>query len=139
MLKEFRTFISRGNVVDLAVAVVIGAAFAGVVTSFNDGIISPIIGLIGGDDLGDLAITLDEGNAGDPTDDILLGYGLVLSALINFLLVAAAVFFLVVKPLNMLAERRKRGETAPEDSPTPSDEALLLAEIRDVLRSQSGV
>ena len=137
VLKEFRAFISRGNVVDLAVAVVIGAAFAAVVTSFVDGIVNPIIGLVGGDDLGNLGITLDENGAG-PEDDIVLGYGLVLSALINFLLVAAAIFFLVVKPLNILAERRKRGETAPEDSPTPSDEALLLAEIRDLLSARQG-
>ena len=138
MLNEFRAFISRGNVVDLAVAVVIGAAFAGVITAFTDGIINPIIGLIGGDDLSNLGITLDENVARNPADDVVLRYGLVLTAIINFLLVAAAIFFLVVKPLNILAERRKRGETAPEDSPTPSDEALLLAEIRDLMRAQSG-
>jgi large conductance mechanosensitive channel len=65
-----------------------------------------------------------------------LKWGAVLPAVIKFISVAAAVFFLIVKPLNVLAERRKRGETAPEDTPVPSDEALLLAEIRDLLQAQ---
>jgi large conductance mechanosensitive channel len=134
MLKEFKTFISRGNVVDLAVAVVIGAAFATVVASFVDGIINPIIGLIGGDDLSRLGITLKDASGTDPA--VVLQYGIVLSALINFLLVAAAIFFIVVKPLNVLAERRKRGTVPAEEAPELSDEALLLTEIRDLLRTQ---
>jgi large conductance mechanosensitive channel len=134
MFKEFKTFISRGNVVDLAVAVVIGAAFATVVASFVDGIINPIIGLVGGDDLSRLGITLKDASGADPA--VVLQYGLVLSALINFLLVAAAIFFIVVKPLNVLAERRKRGTVSAEEAPELSDEALLLTEIRDLLRTQ---
>jgi large conductance mechanosensitive channel len=134
MLKEFKTFISRGNVVDLAVAVVIGAAFATVVASFVDGIINPIIGLVGGDDLSRLGITLKDASGAGPA--VVLQYGLVLSALINFLLVAAAIFFIVVKPLNVLAERRKRGTVPAEEAPELSDEALLLTEIRDLLRTQ---
>jgi large conductance mechanosensitive channel len=130
VLKEFKAFIMRGNVVDLAVAVVIGAAFVAVVNAFVEGIINPIIGLLGGADLSTLTITLSE------SDGIYLYYGLVLSAILNFVMVAAAIFFLVVKPLNMIAERRKRGE-AVEDTPAPSDEAVLLTEIRDLLRSQA--
>jgi large conductance mechanosensitive channel len=84
-------------------------------------------------DFSDLGITLRSATDGDPA--IVLGYGAVVSAIINFLLVAAAVFFLIVKPLNAMAARRKRGEEAPEDSPAPSDEALLLADIRDLLRA----
>jgi large conductance mechanosensitive channel len=127
VFKEFKAFISRGNVVDLAVAVVIGAAFGAVVTSFVENIITPIIGIPGKNDFSTLHFTIN---------DSVFRYGLFLNALISFLSIAAAVFFFVVKPLNMLAERRKKGEVPPEESPAPSDEALLLAEIRDLLKSQ---
>ncbi|MEY2447893.1 MAG: large conductance mechanosensitive channel [Acidimicrobiaceae bacterium] len=127
MFKEFKAFIMRGNVVDLAVAVVIGAAFAAVVKSFTENLLTPIIGIFGSTDFSGLHFTVN---------DSTFGYGLFLNALITFLATAAAIFFFVVKPLNMLAERRKRGETPEEDTPAPSDEALLLAEIRDLLRSQ---
>jgi large conductance mechanosensitive channel len=137
MLKEFRQFIARGNVIDLAVAVVIGAAFTLVVNSFVDNMVNPLLGLFGGADFSDLGITLREATATDPA--IVLGYGAVISALINFLLVAAAIFFLIVKPLNAMASRRKSGEDAPEESPAPSDEALLLAEIRDLLRARQAL
>jgi len=127
VFKEFKAFIMRGNVVDLAVAVVIGAAFGAVVTSFVTNILTPIIGIPGKTDFATLHFTIN---------DSVFSYGLFLNALIAFLGVAAAVFFFVVKPLNMLAERRKRGETAEEDTPAPTDEALLLAEIRDLLKAQ---
>jgi large conductance mechanosensitive channel len=133
VFQEFKQFIVRGNVVDLAVAVVIGAAFTLVVNSLVDNIINPIIGLAGDADFSEMGITLREGTATQAP--IVLGYGAVLSAIINFVLIAAAVFFIIVKPLNALAARRKSGEEAAEDSPTPSDEALILAEIRDLLRS----
>jgi large conductance mechanosensitive channel len=134
MLQEFKKFLARGNVIDLAVAVVIGAAFTTVVNAIVDNLISPILGLLGGADFSDLVITLKSESATDPA--IVLGYGAIITALINFLLVAAAVFFLIVKPINAMAERRRRGEEAPEDTPAPSDEALLLTEIRDVLKAQ---
>ena len=127
MFKEFRAFISRGNVVDLAVAVVIGAAFGAVVTSFVENIITPIIAIPGKNDFSTLHFTIN---------DSVFRYGLFLNALISFVSIAAAVFFFVVKPLNMLAERRKRGEAPEEDTPAPSDEAVLLSEIRDLLRAQ---
>ena len=127
MFKEFRAFISRGNVVDLAVAVVIGAAFGAVVTSFVENIITPIIGIPGKNDFSTLHFTIN---------DSVFRYGLFLNALISFLSIATAVFFFVVKPLNMLAERRKRGDAPEEDTPAPSDEAVLLREIRDLLRAQ---
>lgn len=131
MLNEFKKFLLRGNVVDLAVAVVIGAAFGAVVTALVENLINPVIGLVGGQDFSDLAITLKKASGEDPA--VVLGYGAIVSAVINFVLVAGAVFFLIVKPLNMIAERRKRGQEPVEDAPLPSDEAVLLTEIRDLL------
>ena len=134
MLAEFKKFLLRGNVVDLAVAVVIGAAFGAVVTAFVNDIINPIIGLAGGHDFQALVITLKHGSHGNAADDVQLRYGAVISALINFVMVAGAVFFLVVKPLNVLAERRRRGQEAEEDA--PPTEAELLIQIRDLLAAR---
>jgi large conductance mechanosensitive channel len=127
VFKEFKTFIMRGNVVDLAVAVVIGAAFGAVVTSLVENIITPIIGIPGKTDFSTLHFTIR---------DSVFRYGLFLNALISFVSVAAAIFFFVVKPLNILAERRKRGAVPEDETPAPSDEAVLLSEIRDLLRAQ---
>ena len=127
MFKEFKAFIMRGNVVDLAVAVIIGAAFGTVVKSFTDDMVTPILGIIGSTDFSTLHFTIN---------DSTFRYGLFLNSVIAFVSIAAAIFFFVVKPLNVLAERRKRGEAAEEDTPAPSDEALILAEIRDLLRAQ---
>ncbi len=97
MLKEFRDFVLRGNVVDLAVAVVIGAAFGAVVSSLVENLITPLIGAIGGQpNFSRLSFTINGSR---------FGYGEFLNALISFLLIAAVVFFLVVKPLNELMER----------------------------------
>ena len=123
--REFKAFIMRGNVVDLAVAVVLGAAFGTVVTSLVKNIITPIIGIPGSTDFSQLHFTIHDSQ---------FLYGEFLNSLISFVSIAAAVFFFVVKPLNVLAERRKRGEAAEEDTPAPTDEALILAEIRDLLR-----
>jgi large conductance mechanosensitive channel len=127
MWKEFKDFISRGNVIDLAVAVVIGAAFTAIVTAVVEGLITPLVGMIVGDDFRAMTFTLN---------DSVFSYGLVINAVIYFLAVAAIVFFLVVKPLNALAERRRRGQE-PEPAPL-SAEAVLLTEIRDLLRAQAG-
>jgi large conductance mechanosensitive channel len=137
MLDEFKKFLFRGNIVDLAVAVVIGSAFATVVKAFTDGVINPLIGLVGGQNFDTLSITLvdPDRTTGDP--GVILGYGFVITAAINFLLVAAIIFFLVVKPLNALAARRAAGEEPAEDEPAPSDEALLLTEIRDLLQQRA--
>lgn len=106
MLKEFRAFVLRGNVVDLAVAVVIGAAFGALVTSLVENILTPIIALPGDADFSSLSI---EAGSPGPEGDIL--YGRFLNALISFLLIAAAVFFFIVKPVNALMARFK---TEPE-------------------------
>ncbi len=107
MFAEFRAFILRGNVVDLAVGIVIGAAFGAIVTAFVDNILSPLIGSIGGTDFGDLTLTIN---------DVDLAYGEVINAIVSFLLIGAAVFFLIVKPINTLMARHK---TEPDvESPT---------------------
>lgn len=132
MIDEFKKFLLRGNVVDLAVAVVIGVAFGAVITSMVDNVINPIIGLVGGQNFDSLTITLKGASGGKPP--VVLGYGAVLTQLINFVMVAAAIFFLVVKPLNVLAERRKRGQV--DEAAAPPTEAELLVEIRDLLAAQ---
>src|SRR3546814_14432689 len=136
MLAEFKKFLMRGNVIDLAVAVVIGAAFSAVINSFVDDIINPIIGLVGGQDFSDLAITLKEAEGADPAVE--LRYGALITNVINFVLVAAAIFFVVVKPMQAIIARRAAGQEPVEDTPAPSDEALLLTEIRDLLASRPG-
>jgi large conductance mechanosensitive channel len=98
MLKEFKAFVLRGNVVDLAVGVVIGLAFARVVTAFVEGILTPLISIPGDTNFGELVFTIGGGD---------FAYGAVIDALISFLLVAAAVFFFVVKPVNALMARRR--------------------------------
>ncbi len=124
MLKEFRDFILRGNVVDLAVAVVIGAAFGAVVTGFVASFITPLIALIGGKpDFSDLTFSIS---------GTVFTYGTFLNLLISFLIIAAVIFFVVVRPLNTLLARLKRGEE-PEAEAPPQD-VVLLMEIRDLLR-----
>lgn len=135
MFQEFKKFLMRGNVVDLAVAVVIGAAFGAVITSLVDGIINPIVGLVGGKDLSAWVITLKDQDGNDPAVQLLWGH--VLSTIIDFVLIAAAIFFLIVKPLNAIAARRARGDEPAEDTPAPSDETVLLTEIRDLLAARS--
>ena len=107
MFKEFRDFLLRGNVIELAVAVVIGAAFGAVVTSFVTNILTPLLGLLGVPDFSSLAFTTPGGDE--------IAYGLFLNALIAFLLIALVIFFFVIKPLNALEKRRLAGE---ESSPT---------------------
>lgn len=124
MLKGFRDFLLRGNVVDLAVAVVIGVAFGAVVAAFATDFIGGIIGAIGG--------TRDFNDAGVTINDSKVVYGSTINALINFVIVAAAIYFVVVVPMKTLAERRG----VDEETPAPSDETLLLTEIRDLLATQ---
>jgi large conductance mechanosensitive channel len=127
MVKGFKDFLLRGNVVDLAVAVVIGTAFGLVVAAFAKDFIGGIIGVIGG--------TPDFGTAGIEANGSKIIIGSTINALINFIIVAAAVYFFVVVPVNKLMERRKRGEE-PEVA-APSEDIVLLQEIRDLLRQRS--
>ena len=125
MLKEFKQFLLRGNVVDLAVAVVIGAAFGALVTSLVENLLTPIIAaIIGKQDFSNLTFTIN---------DSVFRYGSFINALIAFISIAAAVFFFVVKPINAL--QRRRGKLDEED---PESEADLLTDIRDILKSLAG-
>ncbi|MGV3760772.1 MAG: large conductance mechanosensitive channel protein MscL [Actinomycetota bacterium] len=124
MLEEFKKFLFRGNVIDLAVAVIIGAAFTAIVTAVVEGLITPLVGMIFSKDFTDMTFEVN---------DSVFRYGLVINAVIYFVSIAAVVFFVIVKPVQALAARRARGEEPADDTPAPSDEALLLTEIRDLL------
>lgn len=127
MLKGFKDFVMRGNVVDLAVAVVIGAALGAVVTSIVDSIITPLLAALGGvEDVSGLW-TFE-------VNEAIFSIGAVLGAVLNFLFIAAAVYFVIVMPMNRLAERRKKG-VEPEPA-APSEDILLLQEIRDLLAAR---
>ena len=123
IFQGFKEFIMRGNVVDLAVGIVIGAAFTAVVTSFTKSFVQPLIQLASG----------GKGvNAGSfKVRGVLFDVPSFLNAVITFLITAAVLYFLVVYPLNVLAERRRRGEEPPPKA--PSEEVQLLTEIRDAL------
>jgi large conductance mechanosensitive channel len=127
MLKGFKEFIMRGNVVDLAVAVVIGAAFGTIVTAIVNNLINPLIAAIFGKPDISKALTFHVNGA-------LFSIGAILQAALNFLFIAAAVYFFIVMPLNKLAERRARGQE-PEPTPLTTDQELLT-EIRDLLRAR---
>ncbi len=131
MLKGFKEFIMRGNVVDLAVAVVIGAAFGAVVTSFTEKVLNPILASLGDVETPGLGFEIVPENEATFVD-----IGGVISQVINFLLIAGAVYFFVVLPMNLLASRRKRGQE-PEPQ-APAEDVLLLQEIRDLLAAQGG-
>ena len=128
MLRGFKNFILRGNVVDLAVAVVIGAAFATIVTAFTDSIIKPLINAITPASSPGLGVTLIAGK-----DSTYVDFAAVITAAINFVIVAAVIYFAVVLPVNVIQERRRRGE---ETGPAEPTEVELLAEIRDLLSTQ---
>ncbi|UOX99800.1 large conductance mechanosensitive channel protein MscL [Blastococcus sp. PRF04-17] len=126
MLKGFKDFLLRGNVVDLAVAVVIGTAFGSVVTSFVNSFLTPLIGLVGGGGEFGGELVVNEQR---------FTWGAFLSSLIGFVLTAAVVYFVVVVPMRRLIERRASGA---EPGPAAPNEVELLAEIRDLLRAQQG-
>lgn len=132
MINEFKAFAVRGNVIDMAVGIIIGAAFTKIVSSFVADIVTPPLGLlIGGVDFSDLSIVLKQA-VGD-TPAVTLSYGSFLQTLFDFIIVAFAIF-LAVKGINSL--KRKEAE-APSTPPAPSKEEVLLTEIRDALRAQN--
>lgn len=132
-IKEFKDFAMKGNLVDISVAFVMGAAFGKVVSSLTDGIVSPLIGMIGGTDLSKYSLELKPkvvDAAGAVTAEaVTLKYGDFLTAIINFLIVAF-VMFLIIKGINSM---KKKEETAPA-GPSPTD--ALLMEIRDELKKK---
>ncbi|AWB83672.1 large conductance mechanosensitive channel protein MscL [Corynebacterium liangguodongii] len=131
MLKGFKDFIMRGNVIDLAVGVVIGSAFTAIVTAFSDNIINPLIAVIGGTEFG-FGFELIKGN-----EATFINVGALITAIINFLLIAAVVYFFIVAPMNKLdqLQKRRKGIAPEESAPTETE---LLAEIRDLLSHQGG-
>ena len=128
MLKGFKDFILRGNVVDLAVAVVIGAAFATIVSAFTEKIIQPLINAITPADSPGLGVTIVAGKPNTYVD-----FAALITAAVNFIIVAAVIYFVIVTPMNLLKERRRRGEEAGPAEPTQVE---LLAEIRDLLAAR---
>ncbi|MDQ2757038.1 MAG: large conductance mechanosensitive channel protein MscL [Actinomycetota bacterium] len=130
MIKGFKDFLLRGNVVDLAVAVVIGGAFVKVVDLFVSNIINPLLAAIGSPDTGGFGPTLRTGDA-----KTFMDFGGIISQIIVFVLTAAVVYFIIVVPMNRIMAMRKTGEE-PEPA-APSEDVILLQEIRDLLRGQS--
>lgn len=132
MLKEFKEFAMKGNLVDIAVAFVMGAAFNNVVTSFTSGIVSPLIGLIFKSDFKDLKYVITEGtmnDAGEVVGEVAVMYGTFLTNLIDFIIVAF-VMFMIIKGINKM---KKKEEPAPEAPAGPTQEELLT-QIRDLLK-----
>jgi large conductance mechanosensitive channel len=128
MLKGFKEFMTRGNVIDLAVAVIIGTAFTAVVTSVVEKLINPLIAALGGSQEIGLAVQLNATN-----EKTVIDFGAVITALLNFVIIAAVVYFAIVVPVKKIMERRRRGEEPPPAEPSSTE---LLAEIRDLLREQ---
>ena len=124
MIDDFKKFLFRGNIIDLAVAVIIGVAFAAIVTAFSTGMITPLIGMIFSKDLTEMYFTVNGSR---------FQYGLVIDAAIRFVSTGAVLFFVVVKPAQAMAARRAAGQ--PEED-LPPTEAELLIEIRDLLKQQ---
>ena len=128
-MKEFKEFAMKGNVVDLAVGLVIGAAFGKIVSSFVGDVLMPPLGmLIGGVDFTDLSLTLRE--ATESVEAVTLRYGSFIQTVVDFVIIAFAIF-LVVKAMNRL---KRKKEEAPAAPPPPSKEVTLLSEIRDLLK-----
>jgi large conductance mechanosensitive channel len=131
MLSEFKDFAIKGNVVDMAVGIIVGAAFGKIVSFFVKDIIMPPIGvLLGGVDFADLAITIQEATADMPA--VVIKYGIFIQTIVDFLIVALAIF-MAVKVMNSL---KKKEEEAPKKEPAPSKEEVLLTEIRDLLKDK---
>ncbi len=142
MIKEFKSFAMKGNVLDLAVAVIIGGAFGKIITSFVNDVIMPPIGLLlGNTDFSNLRVILKTGSEavmdGDTVvapaiAEVAVRYGAFVNTILDFLIVALAIFF-VIKGYNNL---KKKEETAPAPPPEPSKEEVLLKEIRDILKEK---
>ncbi len=137
MLKEFKAFILKGNVLELAVAVIIAGAFGAIVTSFTKDVLMPPIGmLLGGVDFSKLAVVLQPAEMGADgeviKEAVLLRYGVFIQKIIDFIIIAFAIFMLI----KAYEKTQKKEEEAPAAPPEPSAEEKLLAEIRDLLKSK---
>jgi large conductance mechanosensitive channel len=131
IIQEFKQFAMRGNVLDMAIGIIIGAAFGKIVSSIVSDVIMPPIGLLlGGVDFSNLAVTLRAG--GEGVEPVLLKYGVFINTIIDFIIVAFAIF-MVVKGINAM---KKKEEEKPSAPPAPTKSEILLAEIRDELRKR---
>lgn len=134
LIDEFKTFAMRGNVVDMAIGIIIGGAFGKIVTSFVNDVIMPPIGLlVGGVDFKDLAVTLKDAVGDVPA--VTLNYGSFIQVVFDFVIVALAVF-LMIKAMNAAKKKEAEVPVAPPAPPAPSKEELLLTEIRDLLKQK---
>jgi large conductance mechanosensitive channel len=146
MLKEFKEFAAKGNMLDMAVGIVIGAAFATIITSLVNDIIMPPIGMaLGGVDFSEFYAILSQGDPAGPyatlaaareAGAVTVNWGIFVNSLISFLIVAFALF-LVVKSFNKMKAQQEAEEAAPEAAPEPSEDIVLLREIRDLMKAQS--
>ncbi len=135
IIKEFKTFAVKGNVVDMAVGIIIGAAFGKIVSSFVGDIITPALGiLIGGVDFTDLVITLKAAQGDLPA--VVVAYGKFIQTIIDFIIIAFAIF-MGIKGINRLKREEEAAAAEPAAAPAPSNEEVLLSEIRDLLKQQS--
>lgn len=131
MLKGFRDFILRGNVIELAVAVVIGSAFTNIVTAFTNKIINPIIASLGSTEVKGLGFQIRPGVA-----ETFVDFGAVITAAINFLMVAAVVYFVLIVPMNKLSALITANKKEEDANAAPEADVVLLTEIRDLLKTQ---
>lgn len=146
MLKEFKEFAAKGNMLDMAVGIVIGAAFATIITSLVNDIVMPPIGMaLGGVDFSELYALLQQGDPAGPyatlaaakeAGAVTVNWGIFINSLISFLIVAFALF-MVVRGFNKMQREAEEAEAAPEVTPEPSAEEELLAEIRDLLKAKA--
>jgi large conductance mechanosensitive channel len=137
MLKEFREFALKGNLVDMAIAFVMGAAFSKVTSAFIDGMVMPLVGMIQGKDFSDVAWTIKEASVGADGKEIAavtVKYGAFITVAIEFIIVAF-VMFLIIKAMNKMKKKNEEAP-APAAPPAPSKEEVLLTEIRDALRNR---
>ena len=125
MLDDFKKFLFRGNVIDLAVAVIIGAAFTAIIGAISTGMITPLVGMVASKDFSKMTFTVNGS---------IFNYGGVIDSVIKFISTAAVVFFVIVKPMQAIMSRRAAEPV--DDTPAPSDETVLLTEIRDLLSSR---
>lgn len=154
LMKEFKEFALKGSVVDMAIGVIIGAAFKDIVTSFTDNFIKPIIASVGGSEIGGsfmlpwvdkaaLLAGVPEENVAETIASVSINYGAFITAIINFIIMALILFFML-KGINALKngagklKKGKKGEEAPAPAPEPSEEVKLLTEIKDLLKAQNG-
>jgi large conductance mechanosensitive channel len=131
-MKGFKDFVMQGNVIDLAVGVVIGSAFTALVTAFVDNLINPVVAAAGPDSVSGFGFQIFENNVAT-----FVNFGAVISAVITFLITAAVVYFVFVLPMTKAREMANRKKDVPEEVEVASEDVVLLAEIRDLLKTQS--